>query len=225
MKIQKKISIFIVLLLGLGLASATLSNYINVSGSTNLKFSMRTVKLSPIKDSYIEQEQPNASHGSETILYVKSNQDNNERSVLMFDLSSIPNPSEIISANLYLYYYDFEYQNTTGRNYFAYKVPSLWNEDEVTWVNRTISDPWNVTGGDYITSNGVSITIPSSFGWVDWNVTDIVSDWMNGEANHGFLIKDDSEDALESGFRSKFRPKDYTGSEFDPYLEVVYFGG
>jgi hypothetical protein len=224
MKIQKKISIFIVLL-GLGLASATLSNYINIGGSTTLNSSvipMTSVNLSSVTDSYIEEEDIIANHGSGVTLYVKSKELGNERSLIRFDLSGIPVNATIESAHLYLYYYDFDFQNTSGRTYWAYKISSTWVENEVTWIDGKNSSAWTSPGGDY-TTDGASIVIPSSFGWVNWNVTDIVIDWINGEDNNGFLIKDDYENELES--RSKFRSKDYTGTEFDPYLEVVYSGG
>ena len=217
--------ILIVFLLGIGLASATLSSYITIGGSTTLNSSIMTVNLSSVADSYIEEEDIIANHGSGITLYVKSKEYGNERSLIRFDLSTISNNATIKSASLYLYYYDYDYSNTSGRTYWTYKISSSWVEDEVTWIDRNSLDMWSTSGGDYITTNGVSITIPPSYGWVNWNVTDILSDWINGEPNYGFLIRDESENSLEIQFRSKFRPKEHTGTDFDPYLEVTYIGG
>jgi len=150
-------------------------------------------------------------------LEVSNNNGNNssdwQRHLLIkFNLSLIPSITEIIQANLYLYYYDFDINDTVDRNLSIRRVTSSWNESNITWSNRPTNSTTN-------TSNS---TVPSSFGWMNWDVLSDVQDFISGDSvNFGWQIMDlyywGTYDIPVSKFKSKETQTNYT-----PYLKIVY---
>jgi len=176
-------------------------------------------------DSFIEEYNPDNNKNDKTYLSVKSLdggvKHENFRSLVQFDLSSIPLGATITSATLHLYYYNSG-SDPVDRVYWVYRVTSPWVESEVTWNNNDNLNTWTTLGGDYVTTNGASSTVPSSYSWMVWDVTDIMSDWMGGESNYGFIVMDDSENSVDS-YYTRFRAREYTGdTELLPKLEVMY---
>ncbi len=213
--------VLLVFLLSVGLALAVLSTYITVSGTFTVK-PPTTINLSSVADSFIEEENSDDNNGNEQFLYAKSDENDNKRSLLKFGLPSLPAEAIIVSANLYLNYWEHGTNDPVHRNYWIYRITSDWTEDGVTWNKKDSINGWT-PGGEYTEINGSSISIPASYGWVRFNITDMVSEWYSGTDNYGVLIKDELEDASGWGYWTKFRSKDYDG--LDPYLEVTYVGG
>lgn len=189
-----------------------------------------TAQINASQDSSITIYEPYANYGSETSLYINSFLDHQQRSLVQFDLSSIPSGATISSATLKLYYgshYGGSEAAPAGRTYWAYRVTHSWTESGVTWDSYDGTNPWTTAGSDYTVTDGASLTMPSSLPvWVQWDVTDIVSAWIeDGQPNYGFLIRDADETQNMETFNALFRSREYTNiADLNPTLEIVYTG-
>jgi hypothetical protein len=151
------------------------------------------------------------------------------RSLVRFDLSSIPAGSAIISAELQLrlagvsagYYGTFVY---------VYRVTHDWVEGDgtngVTWneanhiaASPGSSIPWTA-GGEWTTEDAASLEVLYSGGWIaPWDVTGIVQDWACGASNYGFMIR---YPVGEDGSDVRFVYFDSKETENDPILTVTF---
>ncbi len=215
------------------------------------------VKLSPEADNWLsscpnsytanmhsdsikgKQNRVRTSNFSCSTAYVR-----NFHTLLNFNLSSYSDSSEIISAKLKMYFYSGD---TSGRTYNLHRVTNSWSESASSWVNRDGSSQWDSMtgwdndpnhvyqygGGDYDATVEAFTVMPSSTDqWVEWDITDLVKDWIDGTDNYGLIIMDSDEfDApWETGqdkedYMCFFRGNEY-GSTAEqiaqrPYLEIV----
>ena len=170
-----------------------------------------------INDSYVFQKIPSINYGSESYLDVSNNYGNNssdwQRQLLMkFNLSTIPSITNITQAQLYLYYYDYEKNDTVGRNLSIRRITSNWDENNLTWNNRPTNSSKN-------TSNSV---VPSSFGWMSWNVlSDIQGLIKEGDKNYGWQIMDLKCWGAFDIPVTKFKSKE-TQTDYKPFLKISY---
>jgi hypothetical protein len=140
---------------------------------------------------YIDQRDPDSNFVSFTGILVASEENENARIVIHFDLGGwVPGGDSITQAMLYLYHY--RGGNYTGsRTIDVYSLTSAFNESTATW-----NSPWTTPGGDYDSGIGVSAEVPEEWGnWVSWDVTEILKNRWNNVTNCGFLLKDPAEDA------------------------------
>jgi len=184
----------------------------------------------PTADNFLDQT-GDYNYGGATFVQVYPYTGQHRRPVLKFDMSSqIPSGATIISATLSLYYYQAG-GSPTGRTYWTYRITQTdWVEGTGTGDPQTGSSDWacrqhntllwTTAGGTYTTTNGSSTTVPSSFGWMNWNVKDQVQYAVNyvGRVAH-FLIRDGTEDGQTDGclFYSK-----ESGSANKPKLYVEW---
>ncbi len=178
------------------------------------------VRLESTHDAFISMQDPNTNYGSGSALSVRNRygsggSDYWERNTLAkFDLSSIPPGSTITSATLHLYYYHCIFSNCTGRSLNCRRLTSSWDEDTVTWNTRpgiaaTVTD---------------QATVPSSFDWMEWDVTGDVQAVVNGTAvDEGWQISDEVAWGSSNIPEERFYSKEY--GDYVPYLEIVYASG
>jgi len=168
-------------------------------------------------DSYVNQKTPSVNYSSESYLEVSNNYGNNSSDwqhylLIKFNLSAIPSVTNITQSQLYLYYYDYDENDTVDRNLSIRRITDSWNESTVTWDNRPTNSSEN-------TSNSI---IPSSFGWMTWDVLSDVQDYVKGtNENYGWQIMDLK---YWGGFdipTTKFKSKE-TQTNYTPYLKITY---
>ena len=117
-----------------------------------------------------------------------------QRSIVQFDLSSIPSDATIDTATLRLKTGSCVKGSCTGRTVWAYRLTQSWTETGSTWNTYDGSNNWGAAGGDYTTSGGGSSTVPSMGSWQQWDVQTIVQAWVDGTStNYGFLLRDSNE--------------------------------
>jgi|GEM_PF-3142630 len=100
------------------------------------------------------------------------------RSYIRFDLSSLPANSIISSATLRLYQAggaDFPGQNRTVT---LYRVTGSWNEATITWNNKPV----------FAEAIGSVTTTYDFSGWLMIDLTNLVSDWVDGSTNNYGLV-------------------------------------
>lgn len=141
------------------------------------------------------------------------------RSLLKFDLSSIPASATIVSANLYLYSYpsptnngnltDANFGTTNGM--YVQQVTANWSPSTATWANQ----PSTTTTGQ--------VTVPTtSQSMLDLNldVTAMVGSMVSTSANYGFMLKLQNEVTYNSRIFIASHNTTYTTKY--PKLVVVY---
>jgi hypothetical protein len=129
---------------------------------------------------------------------------NNARALVRFNLPAIPAGCSVTNVKLRLYASSY----VGGRTLQAFRLNGNWNETGVTWGNQP-------------SSTGSAATAPSrtSAGYVEWTVTSQVQSMYSG-SNHGFLIRDASENGggLKQEFHSREKAPD------NPPQLVITFG-
>jgi PKD repeat protein len=136
------------------------------------------------------------------------------RPVFSFDLSIIPDSSEILNANLSLYY-DPEcgHEGHSGLNEaYLQRITSSWEENTVNWNNQP-----NTT-----TQNQVLLPASSTYNqdYIDIDVTDLVKDMvLDPENSYGFLIRHVNEEQYRS---LTFASSDHSVENLHPKLEITY---
>jgi len=203
-------------------------NYIKfgVKLSNNLIYFQNVITLGAIdptetiqpengKDSEMISTHPNTNYGS----WESMGSGSVARTIIEFDLSSIPSNADITSAVMSLYNY---YTSMTAGNVAAYRIKVDWVESEVTWNVRKSGVSWDTAGCDgendrestYIAQEYISST-----GWNDFDLdADAVEEWINGSfSNNGMLLKRTDTSAL-----IYWRSSDYGGSSTDPKITITY---
>jgi len=144
--------------------------------------------------------------------------------LIYFDLSDIPKGSVIARATLKLYLNIWVYE--TRVNLYYVTDPDnkgMWsrngvcyyyrdNTKKIEWANG-IKNPHKVEG-----ELAASTVIPYAMekGWIEWDVTEAVRKWVNGEVeNQGLFIKPMSNYA-------NFYSSDYEDASLRPILEINY---
>ena len=168
-----------------------------------------TVSFGAVADSYTKSDagKVNDNFGSETQIKVKSH-GNNWRSLVRFDVSSIPGGSTMTSATLILC--ATKVPGAT-RTYEVHRATASWSESVITWNNQP-----SVAG----VSN--TAATPASPACMTWTVTSDVQAWVDGTANNGWRVNDSVESSATK-YETKFRSReDAVVPTERPKLEVKY---
>lgn len=159
------------------------------------------------------------------------------RGLIKFDLSSIPNGSQVVAATLRLYC-----SSLTGSNVEVNVHRSLvqWfegnqtggappgGEDGSTWNNKNANGAtsWGAVGGqsatDYDATATVTTTVTAGSQYYTFDVTEDVQNFLDGvQTNHGWWLIN----TIESGgttLLTTFASSDSATAEQRPELQVVY---
>jgi len=170
-------------------------------------------------DSWIDGTLANqgTNHGAATTLQVQSLTGQAQRTLVMFDLSIVPNAG-IKSATLTL---NVVSPPLLTRTYSANLVTSFWNEPDVTWSSRVATTPWGAAGGDFDGTVASNANVGLLSTTVTWTVTKALQTWYNGTPNYGFLIKDNTETSLAAQ-TTKFSSKEDATPANRPTLTLTF---
>jgi hypothetical protein len=155
------------------------------------------------EDGWIDQSSPETNKGVDSILKVQSKgPSNNVRSLVRFNNPELPAGCAVKTAKLRLYASAYR----EGRTIQALPVSGDWNESAVTWNNQP-------------STSGTPANAPSrsSAGYLEIDVRWQLQAIYDSGANHGFLIRDASENQdAEQQFHSREKGFD------PPQLEVTF---
>jgi len=139
-----------------------------------------------------------------------------QRALFEFDLSEIPDGSEILMAYLSLWYAegsDSVHSVATGPNTaFLQRITTSWNETTVTWSNQPSS----------VITNRVVINSSSEpeEDYPEIDATLLVQDMINNRENSfGFLLLLETEEGIRGLY---FASSDHPDPELRPRLHVRY---
>lgn len=199
--------------------------FILITLSSQTLLAQNTLTLRPDaasgKDAYIRDLSPYTNYGSHTDYSAHSWTNGGIpvtcRSLLEFDLSSIPSGSIITTAKLSLYHsYNSSnsgHSSQSGSNEAVLqRITQNWDEQTVTWNNQPSTTNINEVTLGQSTSNNQD--------YLDIDVTGLVQDMIYDTSNTGgFLLKLKTE----SHYRSmKFASSDNIDSNLHPMLVVSY---
>ncbi len=178
--------------------------------------SPRTVTLYSVADACVMEGRPTYNFGSTVDMWVGYD-DYLEpdgkivRSLVRFDLSSIPAGATINSATLRLYLVNsWDYPGKT-RTITTYRASSYWSESSVTWNNKP----------SYAESYGSAGVTHGSGVWYSFDVTNLVRGWVNGTwPNYGIMLRGPEWSGSDSSWKS-FATRE---SANDPQLVINYVG-
>lgn len=202
--------------------------FMRVTGSAALlsgavMSSAATTTLSPTQDTRLLTFSPTGIFGADSIFSTyNAGATNDQRSLVQFDLSSIPAGDVITSATL----------NLWGDNSFGtgvstteiYRVTNPWVEMQATWLDRQAGVPWGTSGGDSVGATGVANVNPYATWtgnqipqWYTFNITSLVSEWHAGtHANYGLhMLGPDTN-------RLIYASKEHPQVSLRPYLTVTH---
>lgn len=176
----------------------------------------RTVTLYSIGDACILEGYPTANTGNTVDMWVGYD-DYLEpdgkivRSLVRFDLSSIPSGASITSATLRLYLVNsWDYPGKT-RTITTYRIASSWSESSVTWNNKP----------SYAESYGSAGVTHGADVWYSFDVTNLVRGWVNGTwPNYGIMLRGPEWSGTDSSWKA-FGTKE---SSYRPQLVITYIG-
>lgn len=166
----------------------------------------------PTDDTFVDEWAPNNVWGASSGLRVRNTGNGPWEcdSLVKFDITSIPPGTPIPSATLHLYYFAWQDSNPAGRPLRCRRVTRDWEEETVTWNTRP---GWSSVITD-------AVPVPGSYGWMEWDVTEDVQAFVNGdEVDFGWVIRDETYWGGSGIPFMRFYSKEY--GEFTPYLEVV----
>ena len=185
------------------ISATILANAQELSGSTTIIIHTSNA------DSYIESSTPTTNYGTSTKLKVDPKAVSIKRSLLSFDLSSIPVGQVIVKAVLSLY---LSTPPSTSRVLEVHQVTANWTESGVTWNTQ----PRFQLMPTSTNSTGIIVI------WVSWTVsTDVASGYATPPKWFGFLIKDSQEPIQAGGSLLDFNSRE-GAALLRPQLTVIY---
>jgi hypothetical protein len=158
-----------------------------------------TQTLIAAEDSFVDQDAPTTTNGSNINLFVLSKTtllglggDDNRRTYVTFSLPSLPDACVVTAATLRLN----AKSAATGRTIQAFRANGAWDEGTLTWNNQP--------GG-----TGSAATSSSGTGWRSWTVTTHVQQMYSG-TNNGFMLRDLTENDGITGHSQNYRSSEDT---------------
>jgi hypothetical protein len=157
------------------------------------------------RDAYVAQDSPNQNYSTVSDLFVTSKSGSqNRRSLISFTLPTTPHGCTLTAAELRIW----NPSGVAGRTIDVYRANATWTEAGLTWNNQPAT-------------TGTAVGAPSSgsSGWRTWGVLDHVQSMYSTGVNHGFVIRDRTENAATSP-EQKYQARD--GSPNDPELVLTF---
>ena len=180
-------------------------------------------------DTRITSSTPDTNSG--TVAYLHIGEDNTSssirRTLITFDLSSIPADATINSATLSLWQEaDLSDNNRTLR---VYRSKRAWVETQATWNIYSTGNSWQTAGGfgandtEQTDIGSRAFTSTEANGEKQWTLTaSAIQEMVAGTfANNGFMVKADTE----TNDLYRFWSSDYTTAAERPKLVIDYTTG
>jgi hypothetical protein len=170
-------------------------------------------------DATLNQASPTSNNVGPTVT-VESLSSANERAIIEFDLSRIPNVG-IKQALLTLHVITPPSASAGTLTYGAYDVATFWQPSTVTWDARVATTDWGIPGGDIGGTATSTTTVTSASTTAQFDITPDVQSWYNGSPNYGTIIKDQTENDATAA-STVFGSKEASVATNAPELDVTF---
>jgi len=170
-------------------------------------------------DATLNQGSPNSNNAGPT-LTVESLVSANQRAIVEFDLSRIPNVG-IKQALLTLHVITPPAVSAGTLTYGAYDVASFWQPSSVSWDTRVETTAWGIPGGDIGGTATGTAAVTHSSTTAQFDITSDVQGWYNGNPNYGTIIKDQVENDATAA-STVFGSKEASVATNAPELDVTF---
>lgn len=129
----------------------------------------------------------------------------------------LPDDADITKVVLSIYFR----HGTVGIQYTtAHRLERDWDASAVTWLKADGNADWTSDGGDYSDENKVTLEYAGASSWEEYDVTDIVKEFVAGTPNYGFFIIPDEADGNTG---RNYISSDNTDSDsLRPKLTITY---
>ena len=171
------------------------------------------IELPAEADAYIASEWPDQNFGADALYLgynlAEENYFGAERVLLRFDVAgNIPQGALVNDARLRLYLSFSSPSGDAPMGAILRQLDSAWSEVGVTWNSEPTWGPIRAESD-----------VGSVIGWYEWDVTELVGDWVSGaQDNHGVeIIGDEKVQQRERAFYSR-----ETTTNLHPRLVVDY---
>jgi len=187
--------------------------------------SCTTTTVTATTDSYVDQSLPGSNYGSVTTLGIRSQSGANRRTLVRFDLPALPSGCTLTSASLEL----TDTSGSTGRTLAAYRAAAAWTEAGVTWSNQpaTAGNPSYASTDCSPFTFEVTHTVKLWYGIGDASggtgtcgAPGAAGESGTSAPNHGFLVRDNSEDA--AGSAQTIASREYSFPAWRPSLVLTF---
>ncbi|MEQ8175544.1 MAG: DNRLRE domain-containing protein [Syntrophomonadaceae bacterium] len=174
----------------------------------------------PTQDAFVHEWYPDQNFGTIIALFTGqfTQPGDSYRSLLKFDLSSLPPASTINSSYLNLYMYRNE-TSADGCYIALYRLLNNWSQDTVTWNSQP---PFSPSPFSPIWDAVIYISSSTPLGLISIDITDLVKGWFNGSiVNNGLIMVGEEVENCLVGFYSTNHPY----STMWPQLTVNFVQG
>ncbi len=201
-----------------------------------------TTTLPADKDNVLYESSTGAlSNGEGRYLWSGAASVGSFRSVVHFDLSSIPSNAQITDVTLRLY---CDQNNGNAVDVDVHRLLSDWGEgtsnangdesggdastlDDATWIHTFYdSQFWSSTGGDYEPSVSATNSVNADGIFIEWNASGMINDvqsWMDDPStNFGWIFMGDELDPANA---KRFSSRNSNQSSEHPELVITYVPG
>ncbi len=162
------------------------------------------------RDALLKEASPTTNYGTEVNLESDEGSGTDLKTVLAWDISSIPSGATIDSASISLNIYN----GSSGDHVFR-EVTTTWSESTVDW---------NDISGNIGTTDLGTIDGGSGTGYKTFNLNSagiaVIQSWVNGSTNNGFVVQ---SAGTTDGIR--FHSGEVTGTSLRPQLSITYTTG
>jgi hypothetical protein len=161
-------------------------------------------------DAFVDEGAPGINSGAVPTMDVRPGSGQRRRSLVRFDLSSIPSGATILSAKMNLY---ATVPPTASTPLYVHRVTGPWAEAGITWDTMPTITP----------NNDAWVSVGPSVGWKPWTVTAVVQGWWAGTyPNYGLLVKYPAGAEGSAGDDIVFATREDATTANRPTLEVQY---
>jgi len=150
-----------------------------------------------------------------------------KRSLIQFDVSSVPNDAYVVHAQMELYYYS-KYGTLTPRTIQAHQVLKNWTESEATWYDRIYKTEWKTPGVGLDDMDAKSAPEDTKVWesyptWMKYDLTEVTQRWIDGtDANYGILLWAPDESDYTNRDEKWVRSSEYSTTSQRPKLIITY---
>lgn len=162
------------------------------------------------KDTYISSSSENTNYGDLDFMYVGDSGGTVLQTLIQFVEVDNYIGNAVDSATLSLYF-TVDGGSASGVTLYMSKITEDWSEGDVTW--NTVPD-YETT---FYTYNYPTATYPGA--WVDYDVTDIVSDWLDESSDNYGLILYTDDNRNHNAYADTC---EYSEPSYRPKLEIIF---